>query len=105
MTKKMYVGNVCYSTTEDSIRELFSNYGEVISVDIIRDKVTGKSRGFAFVKMAQDEEANNAIKSLDGYELDGRKLRVNEAKERTEKKNRNFRKRESSQRYKRFKKE
>ncbi len=85
----MYVGNVCYTTTEDSIKDLFSSYGEVLSVDIIKDKITGKSKGFAFVQMSQDQEADNAIKSLDGYELDGRKIRVNEARERSSR-DRNF---------------
>jgi len=82
MAKKMYVGNVSYSTTDESLKTLFEGYGEVLSVDIIKDKISGRSKGFAFVKMNQDEDADNAMKSLNGYELDGRKLKVNEARER-----------------------
>lgn len=90
MAKKIYVGNIAYSTTEDGLKQTFANYGEVISVDIIKDKISGKSKGFAFVQMSQDGDADNAMNSLNGFELDGRKLKVNEAKERSEGERRNF---------------
>ena len=81
MSKKMYVGNLAFQSTEDDIQKLFSEYGEVLSVNLITDRETGRSRGFAFVEM-NDEEAKSAMESLDGTELDGRSLRVNEAKPR-----------------------
>ncbi len=82
MSKKIYVGNMNYNTTEDSIRDLFSNYGEVLSVNMITDRYTGRFKGFAFIEMETDDEANNAIKSINGHELDGRELRVAEARNR-----------------------
>lgn len=81
MTKKMYVGNLAFQSTEDDIQKLFSEYGEVVSVNLITDRETGRSRGFAFVEM-HENEARSAMDSLDGTELDGRNLRVNEAKPR-----------------------
>lgn len=75
---KMYVGNVSFNTEEDEILSLFSEYGEVLDCYVPRDRETGRSRGFAFVTMS-DESANAAIEECDGYELDGRILRVNEA--------------------------
>lgn len=81
MTKKMYVGNLAFQSTEDDIQKLFSEYGEVVSVNLITDRETGRSRGFAFVEMPENE-ARSAMDSLDGTELDGRNLRVNEAKPR-----------------------
>lgn len=79
MAKKIYVGNLSFQTTEDSLRSLFTPHGEVVSVNIITDRYTGESRGFAFVEMAQDAQAAAAITALNGRELDGRQLRVNEA--------------------------
>ena len=79
MAQKLYVGNLSFSTNEDALRDLFSQYGEVHSVKVITDRDTGKSRGFAFVEM---ENASEAIKSLDGTELEGRNLKVNEARDR-----------------------
>ncbi len=81
MAKKIYVGNMSYSTTEDSIRSLFASYGEVVSVNLITDRYTGESKGFGFVEMAQDEQASAAISALNGRELDGRQLRVDVAQD------------------------
>lgn len=83
MGTKLYVGNLNYNTTEDSLREAFSSNGrEVASVSIIMDRETGRSRGFAFVEMATAEGAQQALQELDGADLDGRTLRINEARER-----------------------
>jgi RNA recognition motif-containing protein len=83
MGTKLYVGNLNYSTTEDSLRQAFSANGrEVTSVAIIMDRETGRSRGFAFVEMATPEAAQQALQELDGTDLDGRTLRINEARER-----------------------
>lgn len=79
MAKKIYVGNMSYSTSEDSLRSLFTAYGEVVSVNVITDRFTGESKGFGFVEMADDSAASAAISALNGRELDGRQLRVNEA--------------------------
>jgi RNA recognition motif-containing protein len=81
MAKKIYVGNMSYSTSEDSIRSLFASYGEVVSVNLITDRFTGESKGFGFVEMAQDEQASAAISALNGRELDGRQLRVDVAQD------------------------
>jgi RNA recognition motif-containing protein len=82
MGKNVYVGNMSYSTTQDGLQELFEAYGEVASVNIITDRETGRPRGFAFVEMATDEAASAAIAALNGQEVDGRTLTVNEAKPR-----------------------
>ncbi|MFP4258579.1 MAG: RNA recognition motif domain-containing protein [Desulfovermiculus sp.] len=81
MSKKMYVGNLPFSSTEDDLRDLFSQYGEVQSANIIYDRETGRSRGFGFVEMAE-ESADSAIEALNGNEFGGRTLRVNEARPR-----------------------
>lgn len=78
----IFVGNMSYSCTEDSIRDLFEPHGEVASVRIITDRMTGRSRGFGFVEMPNDDEAKAAITALDGHEHEGRALRVNEAEKR-----------------------
>ena len=75
----IYVGNISYSATEDQLREAFASYGEVSSIAIIIDKYTGNSRGFAFVEFADESTAMKAIEMFDGYELQGRTLRVNPA--------------------------
>jgi RNA recognition motif-containing protein len=80
----IYVGNLSYDTTEDDLRDAFAVYGEVTSAAVITDKFSGKSRGFGFVEMANNAEANAAIEALNGKELDGRALNVNEARPRTE---------------------
>lgn len=83
MGTKLYVGNLNYGTTEESLRTAFGADGrEVASVSIIMDRETGRPRGFAFVEMATDEGAKQAMQALDGQDLDGRRLRVNEAEER-----------------------
>ena len=79
MAKKLYVGNLSYNTTEDGLRNLFSAHGNVASVKIIFDRENGNSKGFGFVEMSTDEEANAAIAGTNGVEFDGRQLRVNEA--------------------------
>jgi len=79
MAKKIYVGNLSFSTTEDSLSDSFAQYGEVLSSVIVTDRYTGRSRGFGFVEMQDDNAADAAISALDGQELDGRNLRVNVA--------------------------
>ena len=78
--RKMYVGNLPFSATEDQIRTLFSKHGNVGSVSLINDRETGRPRGFGFVEI-DDSGLAAAIKSLDGYEMDGRALKVNEAQD------------------------
>jgi cold-inducible RNA-binding protein len=84
MSKKLYVGNLAFSSTEDQVRTLFTQAGEVESVSFIIDRETGRSRGFGFVEMATDEGAQEAIKRFNGYNLDKRPLTVNEARPREE---------------------
>lgn len=79
--KKIYVGNLPWSTDDASLRELFATVGEVQSVAVITDRETGRSRGFGFIEM-DDADADKAIAELNGREVDGRELRVNEARER-----------------------
>jgi RNA recognition motif-containing protein len=79
MAKKLYVGNLSYNTTEDGLRNLFSEFGSVASSKIIFDRETGNSKGFGFIEMGTDEEANAAITGTNGREFEGRQLRVNEA--------------------------
>lgn len=81
MAKKLYVGNLSYSTDEAELQNVFSQYGEVTSVNIITDKMTGRARGFGFVEMATAEGAQAAVEATNGMELRGRQLRVNEALE------------------------
>ncbi len=82
MTKKLYVGNLSYSSTQEQIRSLFEQAGEVSEVSIITDRETGRSKGFGFVEMATEEAAQEAIKRFNGYSLDARPLTVNEARPR-----------------------
>jgi RNA recognition motif-containing protein len=83
MGKRLYVGNLSYDSTEDSIRQAFSQDGRTVTdVFIMTDRDTGRPRGFGFVEMASDAEAQAAIEAMDGADLDGRSLRVNEARER-----------------------
>jgi RNA recognition motif-containing protein len=79
MAKKLYVGNLSYNTTEDGLRNLFSGFGSVSSAKIVFDRETGNSKGFGFIEMSSDEEANAAIAGTNGQEFDGRQLKVNEA--------------------------
>ena len=80
MSKKLYVGNLPYSMTDDQLKDLFSQAGAVDSASVLMDKMTGRSRGFGFVEMTNDEEGAKAVETFNGYELDGRKLVVNEAR-------------------------
>lgn len=89
METKLYVGNLSYDTTEDSVRTMFAKAGTVVSVDIIKDRDTGRMKGFAFVTMNSDEDAQNAIKILNEKILDDRAIRVNIARPREEQPRRN----------------
>ena len=80
MSRKLYVGNLPYETGEADLQELFSRAGNVDSVKVMRDMATGRARGFAFVEMASDDEAQKAIAELNEYQLGGRSLSVNEAR-------------------------
>jgi len=82
MGKKLYVGNLAYGVTSDRLREMFSGFGKVESADVIMDRDTGRSKGFGFVEMGSDQEAQAAISALNGQDSEGRKLTVNEAKPR-----------------------
>jgi RNA recognition motif-containing protein len=82
MNKRIYVGNLPFSTTESDLEGLFSQHGAVSSVRVITDRETGRSRGFAFVEMADPNAADEAIRALNGRDMGGRPLRVNEARER-----------------------
>jgi len=81
---KIYVGNLSFETTESEVKELFGGHGEVDEVTLITDRDTGRPRGFGFVQMSDEQAARNAINALDGKELGGRQLKVNEARARTE---------------------
>ena len=80
----IYVGNLSYKVKEKELKEIFEEYGEVKSVKIITDKATGRSKGFGFVEMAEDQEGANAIRELNETEVDNRRIKVNEARERQE---------------------
>lgn len=80
MGNKLYVGNLSFTITEQTLSDQFAQFGTVESVKIITDRDTGRSKGFAFVEMASDDEARAAIEKLDGTEFEGRQLKVNEAK-------------------------
>jgi cold-inducible RNA-binding protein len=84
MATKLYVGNLSPNTTETQIQDLFKQSGNVVSCILIMDKVTGKSKGFGFVEMGSEAEATKAMADCNGKELDGRALKVNEAKPREE---------------------
>lgn len=80
MSAKIYVGNLSFNSSEQDLEEMFGEFGTVQSVKIIEDRDTGRSRGFAFVEMSSSEEAQSAISGLNGREIDGRALTINEAK-------------------------
>jgi len=80
----IYVGNLAYSVTQDDLREVFSPYGEISSVSLITDKYSGQSKGFAFVEMPNNSEADAAIKALNETALKGRNMKVNQAKPRSD---------------------
>jgi RNA recognition motif-containing protein len=80
MTQKIYVGNLSYNTSEDKLRTLFTEYGEIASVNVITDRYTGNPKGFAFVEMATDQAAQAAISALNGKMIDDREIKVDKAK-------------------------
>jgi cold-inducible RNA-binding protein len=80
MAKKLYVGGLSYDTTEDSLKSFFAEAGAVETATVITDRMSGRSKGFGFVEMASDEEAQKAIEMFNGKELDGRRITVNEAR-------------------------
>jgi RNA recognition motif-containing protein len=84
MGKRLYVGNLTYGTTDASLRQLFEAHGSVTSAQVIMDRDTGRSKGFGFVEMGNDQEAQAAIAALNGQQIDGRALTVNEARPKTE---------------------
>jgi RNA recognition motif-containing protein len=84
MGRRLYVGNLPYSATEDQLTELFGRTGQVDNVRVMRDMATGRARGFAFVEMASDEDAQKAVGELNEYQMDGRPLVVNEARPKPE---------------------
>ncbi len=87
MSKKLFVGGISWGTTEESLRSAFEQYGDVEDVKIITDRETGRSRGFGFVTFVNGQDADDAIDSMNGSELDGRNLNVNEARERAPREN------------------
>src|SRR2546421_9189547 len=84
MGRKLYVGNLSYSVTETELTTMFEQFGSVTSAQVIMDRDTGRSKGFGFVEMGNDQEAQNAIAALNGQQVDGRALTVNEARPKTE---------------------
>jgi cold-inducible RNA-binding protein len=84
MSKKLYVGGLSYTVSNRDLEELFAAHGAVESANVIMDRDTGRSKGFGFVEMSNDQEAKAAIAALDGKEIDGRRLTVNEARPREE---------------------
>ena len=83
MGNRLYVGNLSFHSTQDSLRSAFAAFGEVVDVHLVADRMTGQSRGFGFVTMGSEAEAQAAISSMNGADLDGRALKVNEAEERS----------------------
>jgi RNA recognition motif-containing protein len=81
LNKKLYVGNLPFSATEGELRSLFEPHGAIASVNVITDRDTGRARGFAFVEMEETSDATNAMRALDGTDMGGRSLRVNEAQD------------------------
>ncbi len=88
MGTRLYVGNISYNTTDSDLHDLFSGAGEVVSAEVIRDRDTGRSRGFAFVEMGSAEEAARAIEMFNGMSFQNRDLRVNEARPRSQRRGR-----------------
>jgi len=84
MEKKLYVGNLPYSVNDEGLNKMFSEAGEVVSAKVITDYDSGRSKGFGFVEMSNEQEATDAISSLDGREFDGRAIKVNKAKPKTD---------------------
>jgi RNA recognition motif-containing protein len=84
MGKRLYVGNLSYATTSTELQQMFEQFGTVRTADVITDRATGRSKGFGFVEMDTDEQADAAISKLNGYQVEGRALTVNEARAREE---------------------
>lgn len=82
MNQKIYVGNLSYETTEDDLKTIFAEYGTVESVNVIKDRFTGKSKGFAFVEMGDEDSARQAIEGMNQQEIMGRRIKVDKAQER-----------------------
>jgi RNA recognition motif-containing protein len=80
MTQKLYVGNLSYNTTEDTLRTLFAEFGEITSINVITDRYSGQPKGFAFVEMASNEAAQKSITALNGKMVDDREIKVDKAK-------------------------
>lgn len=91
MSKKLFVGGLAWGTTEDKLYDAFEQFGQLEEAKIITDRETGRSRGFGFVTFVNEADANNAIESMNGTELDGRNLNVNEARERAPRRDNNRR--------------
>jgi cold-inducible RNA-binding protein len=83
MAKKLFVGGLSWDTTDDGLHQAFASYGEITEAKVITDRDTGRSRGFGFVTFAQDEDAKTAISKMDGTNLDGKNIKVNEAQEKS----------------------
>jgi cold-inducible RNA-binding protein len=101
MAKKLYVGNLSYDTTEGNLSELFGAVGQVTSVSLITDRMSGRSKGFAFVEMAEDSGAQAAIAQLNGKQLGGRELNVAEARPQAPRDNGGFRNRDRGPKFSR----
>jgi RNA recognition motif-containing protein len=93
MAKNIYVGNLPYNMSDESLQDVFNPFGEVTSARVIKDKFTSRSRGFGFVEMANDDEADKAIAELNGKSIDGRDLKVSEARPREDRGDRGFKRR------------
>lgn len=91
MNQRLYVGNLPFSATQAQMQDLFSQAGTVVTADVMIDKMSGRSRGFGFVEMSNDEETQKAIEMFNGYDMDGRKLIVNIARPREERPQGDFR--------------
>ena len=83
MSKRLFVGNLNFSTTEHDLRDAFGPFGNVLGADVVTDRATGQSRGFAFVEVEDDGDAKRAVRELDGSSLNGRSIKVDEARERS----------------------
>ena len=81
MGKKLYIGNLSFDTTDEELEEAFSEFGEIVSAVVVKDRVSGRSRGFGFVEFADEQSAQDAKEAMNGKEISGRALRVDEARE------------------------
>jgi cold-inducible RNA-binding protein len=90
MASKLFVGSLSYGVTDDQLKDFFATVGTVVSARVIMDRESGRSKGFGFVEMSSDEEAQKAVKELDGKELDGRPINVSEARPQEKRENRSF---------------